>query len=321
MAETAAAQLHRILHLIPHLSDGELHPLAEVAAKARVPEETVLRDLQSISDRFEAPGGFVEGLQIYIEAEGVSVHSNHLLRPMRLTRGELCALELGLAMLRRERTPEEHPAIDGALRRLREAMVKLPEDDAGDAVTASVPVPPGRLEHLRAFREAQREHLKVRLRYRGSGDRDPSQRVVCPYAIVFASGMWYTVAHCESSDGVRFFRLDRVEDVQVLDARFAPAAPASLEEIVRDGRAFRSDAAGTLTLRYSARVARWIAEREGKPLSEDGTLTVEHPLADTDWAVRHVLQYGPEVTVLEPDEVRLAVVRRLERMIAPAQLR
>lgn len=314
MADTAAAQLRRILHLIPHLADGEPHPIAEVAAKARVPEATVLRDLQSISERFEAPGGFVEGLQIYIEQDGVSVHSNHLLRPMRLTRGELCALELGLAMLRRERTPEEHPAIDGALRRLREAMVKLPEDDVGDAVTASAPVPPGRLEHLRAFRTAHREHRKVRLRYRGSGDREASQRIVCPYAVVFASGMWYTVAHCESSDGVRFFRLDRVEDVEVLDARFAAAAPVSVEELVREGRAFRSEGAGTLTLRYSARIARWIAEREGRPLAEDGTLTVEHPLADVEWAVRHVLQYGPEVTILGPAEVRQAVVRRLEQM-------
>jgi proteasome accessory factor C len=314
MAETAAAQLHRILHLIPHLADGESHPLAEVAAKARVPEATVLRDLQSISERFEAPGGFVDGLQIYIEAEDVSVHSNHLLRPMRLTRGEICALELGLAMLRRERTPEEHGAIDGALRRLREAMVRLPEDDTGDAVTASAPVPPGRLEHLRTFREAQREHRKVRLRYRGSGDSEASQRVVCPYASVFASGMWYTVAHCESSDGVRFFRLDRVEDVQLLDARFTPAAEPSVEEIVRQGRAFRADGAQTLTLRYSPRVARWIAEREGKRPAEDGTLTIEHPLADTDWAVRHVLQYGPEVTIVAPDEVRQAVVRRLRHM-------
>jgi proteasome accessory factor C len=314
MPENAAAQLHRILHLIPHLADGELHPLADVAEKAGVPEGTVLRDIQSISERFEAPGGFVEGLQIYIAPEGVSVYSNHLLRPMRLTRGELCALELGLTMLRRERTPEEHRAIDGALGRLREAIVKLPADDAGDAVTASAPVPPGRLEHLRAFREAQREHRKVRLRYHAGGDREPSQRIVCPYAIVFASGMWYTVAHCESSDGVRFFRLDRVEDVQLLDARFEPSTPPSVEEIVRQGRAFQRDGAGTLTLRYSARIARWIAEREGKPLAEDGSLTLDHPLADTEWAVRHVLQYGPDATVLEPAEVREAVVRRLEEM-------
>jgi predicted DNA-binding transcriptional regulator YafY len=42
--------------------------------------------------------------------------------------------------------------------------------------------------------------------------------------------------------------------------------------------------------------------------------TFSHPLADTDWAVRHVLQYGPDATVLEPAEVREAVVQRLGQM-------
>jgi predicted DNA-binding transcriptional regulator YafY len=87
-----------------------------------------------------------------------------------------------------------------------------------------------------------------------------------------------------------------------------------VEQLVRDGKAFQSSAATTLRLRYSPRIARWIAEREGKPLADDGSLTLEHPLADRDWAVRHVLQYGPEVTVLEPVDVRQAVVERLEAM-------
>ena len=55
-------------------------------------------------------------------------------------------------------------------------------------------------------------------------------------------------------------------------------------------------------------------EREGKQLSEDGSLTMEHPVADTDWAVRHLLQYGPEVDVLEPEEIRAELQRRLQFM-------
>jgi predicted DNA-binding transcriptional regulator YafY len=43
---------------------------------------------------------------------------------------------------------------------------------------------------------------------------------------------------------------------------------------------------------------------------------VEHPLADTDWAVRHVLQYGPDAEVLEPAAVREEIVRRLQGMMA-----
>ena len=83
---------------------------------------------------------------------------------------------------------------------------------------------------------------------------------------------------------------------------------------MREGRAFQSEEAGKLVIRYSPRIARWIADREGKSLAPDGSLTLEHPLADADWAVRHVLQYGPDADVIEPASVREAVVARLREI-------
>jgi predicted DNA-binding transcriptional regulator YafY len=103
--------------------------------------------------------------------------------------------------------------------------------------------------------------------------------------------------------------------VERLDAKFESPRGFSLDAVIKDGKAFQTAEPGTLRLRYSPRIARWIAEREGKSLAEDGSLTMEHQLADRDWAVRHVLQYGPDVTVLEPVAVREAVVRRLEGII------
>lgn len=78
---------------------------------------------------------------------------------------------------------------------------------------------------------------------------------------------------------------------------------------------FHADDAEPLVVRYSARVARWIAEREGRPVEANGSLTMTHPLADTDWAVRHVLQYGPDAEVVAPPRVRDAVRARLERIL------
>lgn len=312
----AAEQLRRILLLIPKLADGEPHSLETVSRMAGVDRAVVLRDIESISERFEAPGGFVEGLQIFIEADDVSVIPNHFLRPMRLTRGELLALELGLAMLRGERPPEERRAIDGATARLRTAIAKLPDEEiAGDFRVASLS-PAGDLEHLRRLREAFRARRKVRLTYRKADEEAPSSRVVCPYGIVFANGMWYAVANCESSEGIRIFRLDRVEQVEPLEARYDSPRGFSIDAIVKDGKAFQSAEAGTLRVRYSPRIARWIAEREGKQVAEDGSLVMDHPLADRDWAVRHILQYGPDAEVVEPEEVRQAIMGRLEGMMA-----
>lgn len=316
MTATAAEQLRRVLHLIPHLADGESHSLDSVARRLGVRRDDILGDIKSISERYEVPGGFVEGLQIYIDAEHIRVVPSHFLRPMRLSRGELLALELGLTMLRAERPPDEHRAIEGALGRLRQVVAKLPDDDASDDFRTASVSSAGNLEHLRALRDAIRGRRKARLAYRKADEDAAARRVICPYGIVFSSGMWYVVAHCESTDGIRIFRLDRVEQVERLDAKYESPRGFSLDAVIKEGKAFQAAAPGTLHLRYSPRIARWIAEREGKTLAEDGSLTMEHPLADRDWAVRHVLQYGPDVTVLEPAEVGQAVVRRLEAMAA-----
>jgi len=124
--------------------------------------------------------------------------------------------------------------------------------------------------------------------------------------------MWYAVARDEGADDVRIFRLDRIEQVEQLDARYESPREFSLDSMVAEGRAFQTAGADTLRVRYSPRIARWIAEREGKQLEEDGSLTMDHPLADGEWAVRHVLQYGPDAEVLEPKQIRDAIKRRLE---------
>jgi proteasome accessory factor C len=309
---TASDQLRRILHLIPTLADGETHPISEVALNAGVDRASLLKDIESITERFEVPGGFVEGLQVFLDADTISVVPNHFLRPMRLTKGELCALELGLAMLRAERPPEEHIAIETARVRLESVIAKLPDEEIASDLRQATLSAAGDLEHLRRLREAFRQRRRVRLRYRKAADHEAAVRIICPYGIVFSSGMWYAVAHCDGADEVRIFRLDRIENVEQLETKFAVPKENVVESILREGKAFQALAAGTLRVRYSPRIARWIAEREGKPLDQDGSLTMEHPLADTDWAVRHLLQYGPEVDVLDPPEIREALCRRLK---------
>jgi predicted DNA-binding transcriptional regulator YafY len=67
-------------------------------------------------------------------------------------------------------------------------------------------------------------------------------------------------------------------------------------------------------VKYSPKIARWIAEREGVAPDSDGSLTIDHPLADADWGVRHVLQYGADAEVLEPTGMRDEIKRRLAAM-------
>ena len=314
MSDSSLAQLRRILRLILELADDRPHPIAEVARTVATDRATLLRDIRLLAERYDDPGGFVEGVQVYLEGDRVAVRTSHFLRPMRLTVAELCALELGLSALRAERPPEEHRVIDQARERLRQVIARMPGEPIPEGLRAASvgdPVDPRVLQVLRRAVHARR---KVRLTYRRGGDTRSARRTACPYGLVVASGTWYLVAHCERREGLRIFRLDRIEAVEPGEERFERPADFSLEELIREGRAFVPDAPRTLTVRYSSRVARLIAEREGNPPDPDGSLTVERPLADLEWAVRHVLQYGPDAEIVAPEELRRVVAARLSAM-------
>lgn len=312
MSEAAAAQLRRILHVIPVLGDGQQHPLHDLADRVDVEPETIVNDLLSVALRFDDPGGFVEGVQIYVEAERVSLISRHFLRPMRLTATELRALELGLAMLRAERPPEMQGAIDRARERLRKVIAKLPESD-GIPLEASTGAAVS-VENIGVLRDALARRRKANLVYRKGSATESTERRVAPYAIVAANGAWYLVAFCEPSGEVRLFRLDRIEAITLLEEGYQIPHDFSPDELLASGKAYVSETSERLRVWYSPRVARWIAEREGVPLDEDGSVTIEHPFADLDWAVRHVLRYGCDAEVLEPATVRQEIVSRLGAM-------
>lgn len=311
MSVDAATQLRRLLGVIPRLADGEAHPIAEVAKSAGTTPAVLLKDLHAISERFAEPAGFVEGLQIYNDGDSVQLVSRDFRRPMGLTRAELWALELGLAILAQERPPDERTVLASARDRVRRAVAKIPKDEIESDGTRAAELAPVDPAHLASLRTSTHARRKARIEYRRPDAEEASGRVVCPYTLLVSRGAWYLVAYCEKSEDIRVFRLDRIERVESLGERFERPETFSVSEYVRDGMVFRAEEAPTMTVRYSARIARWIAEREGVEAGQDGSVTVEHPMADLDWAVRHVLQYGADAEVLAPGELREAIVERL----------
>lgn len=313
MSDTAAAQLRRILNLMPEVADGDPHPIDDVAARLGVSRDVLFSDLVAITKRFDEPGAFVEGVSVEWENDSLSVVTPHFRRPMRLTMRELCALELGLSILRREWPMEERAAIDRALERLRGVITKLPTNELLDGVFTADAHSPGD-EHLPVIRQAITAHRKLRLAYRSGASAETRERTIEPYRLVFASGMWYLVARADGTDDVRFFRLDRVESLVLTDERFEPSAAPSDDGVASEGRMFSAEASEVMIVRYSPRIARWIAEREDGVYGADGSFVVRHPLADLNWGARHVLQYGTDAEALAPPELRVAIAEALGRM-------
>ena len=102
----------------------------------------------------------------------------------------------------------------------------------------------------------------------------------------------------------------------ITDREHEVPANFSPDQLMVDGKVFHAgEPTPQLTVRYSPGIARWIAERDGGLLETDGSALRTMPLADREWAIRHVLQYGPDAQIVSPVELREELRERLRRML------
>ncbi len=321
-SEDAAAKLRRLLLVIPRLEPFTPRTAGELAQETGMAVETILGDLRHVRDGVDDVAGRTPPLALDIEGDGaearITLLSTHFLRPMRLTVPELRALEFGLALLAAERPAAERPAIEKARQRLRAILATRPDDEREAPLRGVVaPIDETARATLAVLRAARRTRRAVTIHYRAAEATVAVPRVVHPWALVTAQGHWYCLAWCTRAEGLRNFRLDRIEDVDRAEGHFTIPDAFSPTAALVPGMPFVAGASvPTCRIRYAARIARWIAEREGVAPDADGAVTLDWPLADVDWAVRHVLQYAGDARVLEPAELRAAVAARVEAMLA-----
>lgn len=318
---TAAAQLRRLLLALPSLADDRSHSLSEVAARVGTDVPTLREDLMTLVTRVtDDPGGFTEGVQLLIGSDAVrlATPAGHFRRPMALTRLELHALELGLAALHQEAPPDERAAMLRARDRLRQAIASLPHESVAESQNDRYVALGTESEAQRVIRRGLQRCITDRavatITYQSAQASAPDVRRVQPLAVLWSRGAWYLVAWCERSEGLRVFRLDRITTAVSGPDRFAPRGAFALEAVLRDGRVLVGGSEAVMRVRFTPKVARWIAERERVTHEADGSVVAEYPLLDLEWGVRQALRYGPDAEVLAPAELREAVRMRLRSL-------
>lgn len=163
---------------------------------------------------------------------------------------------------------------------------------------------------------AARDRRTVTFDYR-TPDRDaPSSRRLQPWGVVCWRGRWYVVGHDLDRDAIRCFRLSRV--VGPVRATGAPGGylpPVGvdlIDQVARWSGPVERTGRATVLARpgRAAGLRRWARETTAGP---DGDRLVL-PYADPEWLAGTLVRYGPDVLVLDPPEVREAVIQRLKEI-------
>lgn len=304
----------RIQRLLALLQWVAQHPegvlVDDVCRRFDMRPEEVTRDVElaimiggDTLDYSEMP---VEG---YFDGPRLHVHLNGLDAPMRLTPAEgLAVLAAAGALVGSE--PDRASPLWRALVKLGGVLGIDPTE------VIDVDIEPDGGAYGRTLGDAITAQRRVRLRYWSYGRDDVQDREVDPWALFNAEGQWYLTGRAVEVDDVRNFRLDRIQELQVLDQ---PAEPAPKDP--RRGFAITDDAS-RVVLDLPAE-ARWVAESfpvVGAEAGDDGRLVVTLVATETSWLERLLLRVGPEARVIaprppagEPDVLASAAQRVLGR--------
>jgi proteasome accessory factor B len=232
---------------------------------------------------------------------------------IRLEPDEAAVLGLAARVWRRA---ELASAAQGALLKLRAAGI-----DAED--TTQPGIEPRLQTGEAAFGplwEAVRDRRPVTFAYRGAGRSEAQRRHLEPWGVVNRNGRWYVVGHDADRGEQRVFRLSRIDGPVTFTGRGGTVevpAGADVRAAVRawdfDPPAARGcvlrvrEGTGHGLRRYAASVA---------PAAEPGWDTVTAQYSDSGWWSEHLASFGADVVVLEPADLREAVIGRLKGALA-----
>lgn len=301
MARTSAAlrarRLLAILHLLQRDTELSLTAIAETIGAT--PAETAA-DLEMLSCC--GVGQFSDSLvPLYVEDDASTVvvfgDLPSLDRAVRLSGTEAQALAAALqvagypdddpmtARLLDAASPEVDPAALGQ-------VVRTAASTAGDV--------------LRSVSLALGAGNALEILYHGVGRDEARCRVVEPISLLSDRGAWYLEAFCRDAGALRTFRVDRIREARVLDEKVPK------RELSAVGAAFVSSGLPVARVRFES--GEPVSDREWPGLTvisreADGAVTVEVPYSGTAWIARQIVAQLGRAEVLEPAEVREAVVR------------
>ena len=216
----------RLFQLVQLIRGRRLSTAAFLAERLEVSERTVYRDVADL---------MAQGVPIEGEAGvGYRMNAGFDLPPMMFTKDEAQALVAAVRLAQ--------PRLDPALGRHAEAALSkilavLPSAARAAAESLAIYAPaygqddPAR-QRLETLRVAAEDRQFLEIGYLDLRSR-ASVRVVRPLGCFYWGQVWTLAAWCETRQGLRNFRVDRIDALRVLEDRFRDEPGKTLADLFR----------------------------------------------------------------------------------------
>lgn len=303
------------------LKERKSVPLRRFMDELEVSRSTVMRDIEYLRDRLNAPiiwdramGGYRYGMQ----KEGLP---QYVLPGLWFNESELHAL-LSMESLLSNLQPgllETH--LEPLKKRIR-GLLGSGGHPAGEVAKrirvthlAARPVPKNYFPVI-VTALLNRHQLQINHYNRGA-DRQ-LRRVISPQRLVYYRDNWYLDAWCHLRDNLRCFAVDAINEIKSLPERARDVEEELLnQEFTTTYGIFAGCRTTDAVLRFSPECARWVSREEWHPdqqgsIDEKGRYILHLPYSHDTELLMDIMRYGPEVEVLKPESLREKLREKLK---------
>lgn len=304
----------RMLAIVLELQGKGRQRAEDLAETFETSKRTIYRDIQALCEAgvplISTPG------------QGYALMQGYFLPPLSFTTEEATMLLLGSDYMAQNFDAQYRDAAQAASRKIAGVLPKRLQGDVRylqQSIRFIVPETPGgeiERDKLQKLRRAILERVTVCFHYHtryGQNDQ-PSQntREADPYGLVYFANAWHLVAYCHLRQGLRNFRLERMEDLELLNRTFQRPTDFKMAKPAGEARKI------IVRALFDREIARWV--HEARPYSTisseetpDGLLLTFAVRQESE--IRHwLLSWGSHVRVLAPESLRKYMLAEAEAM-------
>lgn len=309
---TSTDRVIRLLSIIPWIAAHDGPTVDEICERFDISRNRLLKDLEIIPFVGVYPRTPDALIELVTEDDRVWVRYTPVFeRPLRI------APVPALTLVARGQSLLSVPGADteGPLARGLEKLAATLDLAATDAVDVRLElVPEATLDQLRA---AVGDHHQVEIDYYSYNRDRRSRRTVDPHRVYSEGGQWYVSGHCHQAGDIRLFRIDRIQELKVLESMFAQPADAGPNPVFEPRPEH-----GRVTLDLKPR-AHWVVEQyptESVESRPGEVLRATLAVSAQGWLERLLVRLGDDVQLVSadagaggPDIGRMAARRILAR--------
>ncbi len=312
------ARLLKIEHLLYQNKNG--CSVEEICEKCEVSRRTIYRDLAALESELKVP--------IWESGSKRGISEGYYLPPIRFSMLEAFNVFLAARLMFKytHKYDENIASILTKLNSIVSPMLKRQIEQTIDLMQRQ-PRDEKLINNMTSLTEAWLSGHQVLIYYRESKESKIKQITIEPYFIEPSSerhSSWL-IGYCPSSDSLMSFKFARIDSVKVTEKTYLIPADFNgstyitkfwhTPPLVEDPEEF-----ATIVLRFNSEAGKIVEEAIWHPSQvlirqNDGSLLMTVKIAQTKQIQDWILQWGDDVEVLKPANLRRDIANKIKRML------